>query len=54
MLIDTCADEAHHAHGSGEKNCRRCLKGTQLQIIAVCAVKSDTRRQSGLVVELNF
>lgn len=38
VLIATCVDEAHHAHGSGEKNCHRCLKGTQLQIITVCAV----------------
>lgn len=38
VLIDTCADETHHAHNSGEKNCNRCLNGTQLQIITVCAV----------------
>lgn len=36
-LLDTCADEAHHAHSSGEENCNRCFKGRQLQIIAVCA-----------------
>lgn len=38
VLIDACADGAHHAHSSGEKNCNEYLNATQLEIMAVCAV----------------
>lgn len=38
VLIEACADGAHHAHSSGEKNCNKYLNATQLEIITVCAV----------------
>lgn len=56
-LLDTCADEAHHVHSSGEENGNRCFKGRQLQIIAVCAPSLIQAVMSDLPhfwVNLNF